>query len=34
MMMGEGTFTKEDYDDILKELQQFWWSDDMTIKDE
>ena len=24
MMMGEGTFTKEDYDDILKELQQFF----------
>lgn len=23
MMMGEGTFTKEDYDDILKELQRF-----------
>ena len=34
MMMGEGTFTKEDYDEILKELQQFWWSDDMEIKDE
>lgn len=34
MMMGEGTFTKEDYDDILKELQQFWWPDDMTTKDE
>lgn len=34
MMMGEGSFTKEDYDDILKELQQYWWPEDMTIKDE
>ena len=28
MMMGEGTFTQQDYDDIIQELQQFWWSDD------
>lgn len=34
MMMGKGTFTKEDYDEILAELQQHWWPDDMTIKDE
>ena len=45
MMMGEGTFTKEDYDEILAELQQHWipeqssptrslWPEDMTIKDE
>jgi len=25
MMMGEGTFTQQDYDDIIRELQQFWW---------
>jgi len=25
MMMGEGTFTGQDYDDIIRELQQFWW---------
>ena len=24
-MMGEGTFTKENYDEILAELQQHWW---------
>ena len=34
LMMGEGTFTKEDYDEILEELHQHWWSEDMTIKDE
>ena len=34
MMMGEGTFTKEDYDEILEELHQHWWPEDMTIKDE
>ncbi|MBR0265730.1 MAG: GNAT family N-acetyltransferase [Prevotella sp.] len=28
MMMGEGTFTQQDYDDIIQELQQFWWPDD------
>ena len=33
MMMGEGTFTKEDYDEILVELQQHWWPEDMTIQD-
>ena len=25
MMMGEGNFTPQDYDDILAELKQFWW---------
>ena len=29
MMMGEGTFTMQDWDDIIHELQQFWWSDDI-----
>ena len=29
MMMGEGTFTMQDWDDITHELQQFWWSDDI-----
>ena len=32
MMRGEGTFTMKDWDDIIHELQQFWWPDD--IKDE
>lgn len=32
MMMGEGTFTMQDWDDIIHELQKFWWSDD--IKEE
>ena len=34
LMMGEGTFTKEDYDEILEELHQHWWPEDMTIRDE
>lgn len=29
MMMGEGTFTLQDYDDIIKELRKFWWNDDL-----
>ena len=29
MMMGEGTFTIQDWDDIIHELQQFWWPDDI-----
>ena len=32
MMMGEGTFTMQDWDYIIHELQQFWWPDD--IKEE
>ena len=32
MIMGEGTFTMQDWDDIVHELQQFWWPDD--IKEE
>ena len=34
MMMGERSFTKEDYDEILKELHQHWWPENMTIRDE
>jgi GNAT superfamily N-acetyltransferase len=29
MMIGEGTFTIQDWDDITHELQQFWWPDDI-----
>ena len=29
MMMGDGTFTMQDWDDIIHELQQFWWPDDI-----
>ena len=29
MMMGESTFTMQDWDDIIHELQQFWWPDDI-----
>ena len=29
MMIGEGTFTMKDWDDIIHELQQFWWPDDI-----
>ncbi len=25
LMLGEGTFTKQDYDDIITDLQRFWW---------
>ena len=33
MMMGEGTFTMQDWDDIIHELQQqFWWPDDINEK--
>ncbi|MCR4620081.1 MAG: GNAT family N-acetyltransferase [Paludibacteraceae bacterium] len=38
MMIGEGTFTIRDWDEITNELKQFWWSDDikenMTAKKE
>ena len=27
MMMGEGSFTPQDYDEILAELKQFWWKE-------
>jgi hypothetical protein len=26
---SEGTFTMKDWDDIVHELQQFWWPDDI-----
>ena len=29
MMMGEGAFTMQDWDDIIHELQHFWWPDDI-----
>ena len=29
MMMGKGTFTMQDWDDITNELKQFWWIDDI-----
>ena len=29
MMRGEGTFTMQDWDDIIHELQKFWWPDDI-----
>ena len=32
MMRGNGTFTMQDWDDIIHELQKFWWPDD--IKEE
>jgi hypothetical protein len=31
-MRGEGTFTMQDWDDLIHELQQFWWPED--IKEE
>ena len=29
MMMGEGTFTMQDWAEITNELKQFWWPDDI-----
>ena len=29
MMMGPGTFTLQDWDDITNELKKFWWPDDL-----
>ena len=29
MMMGPGTFTMQDWDDITNELKRFWWPDDI-----
>ena len=29
MMIGPGTFTMQDWDDIIHELQKFWWPDDI-----
>ena len=29
MMMGPGTFTMQDWDDITNELKQFWWPEDL-----
>ena len=33
MIKGEGTFTRQDYDDIINELRQFWWRDEMKTGD-
>ena len=29
MMMGEGTFTMTDWDDMIHELQKIWWTEDI-----
>ena len=29
MMIGEGTFTMKDWDEIINELKQFWWPKDI-----
>lgn len=29
MMMGEGTFTMQDWDDITNELKRYWWPEDL-----
>ena len=29
MMMGSGTFTMQDWDDITNELKRFWWPEDI-----
>ena len=32
MMMGKGTFTMKDWDDITNELKQFWWPSDIDVE--
>ena len=32
MMRGEGTFTKQDWDEITNELKQFWWPSDIEVE--
>ena len=34
MIMGPGLFTMQDWDDIIHELQRFWWPDDMKMSDD
>ena len=29
MMTGPGTFTMQDWDEIVNELKRFWWPDDI-----
>ncbi len=29
MMMGDGTFTMQDWDEIVSELKRFWWPEDI-----
>ncbi len=33
MMRGEGTFTMDDWDNIVSELKRFWWPDDIKEED-
>ena len=30
MMLGEGTFTMQDWDELVGELKRFWWPDDIS----
>ena len=32
MIMGEGEFSLQDWDALIRELQQFWWPDDIKEK--
>lgn len=34
MMMGEGTFTIQDWDEITNELKQYWWPDDIKVSED
>ena len=34
MMMGEGTFTMQDWDEITNELKQYWWPEHLTTSKE
>ena len=33
MMKGEGTFTIQDWDDIISELKKFWWPDNLQTRE-
>lgn len=33
MMMGEGVFTLQDWDEIVSELKRFWWPEDIKEED-
>jgi GNAT superfamily N-acetyltransferase len=34
MMIGEGSFTMQDWDDITNELKRFWWPDDIKVSED
>ena len=34
MMMGEGTFTMQDWDEIVDELKKYWWPEHLTTSKE